>query len=220
LRRLADGTVQGASFAPSGPDRLVYGLSHSRSLLGPVDLYEIGVDGSGARRLTHDGRSFGPAWGALGIAFDRERLRGRFKSPAYQLWLRSGSHHTRRLTDLRVPALLDGLEAVGFSTDGERLLAEFVGEDTSYAWTLSLRGDRLRALRVGGQRVQGFAISADGRRVLVVAGDFEGRPTASAWRRQASTAGARRGFAAAPDPPGRSAPRRPALTAAPTLSAR
>jgi dipeptidyl aminopeptidase/acylaminoacyl peptidase len=152
VARIARGVIEGASFAPVGAARIVYASSSSMRFTAPV-------------------------WGALGIAFARERLRAGGAAPVYQVWLKRGSRLTR-LTDLRVPMLLDGLRPVQFSADGRRLLAEYVGEDTSQAWTITLRPLRVREVRVDAQQVQGYAISRNGRELLVDSGGFEAPPSA------------------------------------------
>jgi Tol biopolymer transport system component len=184
---IATGSIYGASFAPTGPNALVYGGSGSESPFARVNLYEFtnlsnGVGGqpvSGRgeallpRALTGDGRSLFPVWGRRGIAFDRERLRGN-NAPQYQIWLRSPTGSSaRRLTDVRAGNLVSGLVPIAFSRDGTRLLAEFEGQDTSEAWTVRLTGGHPRRVTVRGRSVQGAGISADGRTLLVETGAME-----------------------------------------------
>jgi hypothetical protein len=59
------------------------------------------------------------------------------------------------------------------SADGNRIAAEFVGEDTSYAWTIQITPREVSQVRIGHQYVQGAGISSDGTRLLVDVGDFE-----------------------------------------------
>jgi len=172
---VAQGFVSGASFAPRG-DRLVYAISSSQRLGARVDLFTANADRTHARRLTDDGRSLYPVWGRRGIAFDRERLRGRSEAPEYQVWLMRGGR-TTQLTHLRVPPLLDGLVPLQFDAAGNRLLAEYSGEDTSYAYTIQLKPRRVRAVRVRGRLVQPAAISRSGRELLVDEGAFENPPS-------------------------------------------
>ena len=83
-RTLATGVIRGAScilgssFAPSGPDRVVYGGQvRSRQVKNPVmNLYTLNPDGSDRTQLTTDGNSFQPLWTAKGIVYDRETRRG------------------------------------------------------------------------------------------------------------------------------------------------
>ncbi|MGH2914330.1 MAG: TolB family protein [Solirubrobacteraceae bacterium] len=167
---VARGTVAGASFA--GDDSVVYGLTRSTNPLGAVNLHRSSQTGIGSSQLTHDGRSLNPVWTTKGILFDRERMRGRDAAPAYQVWLLRGAH-ARRLTQMRIPPLQDGLVPLDASADGNRILAEFEGEDTSYAWTIQLRPLRVSQVRVGRRQAQGGAISRAGDRLLVFTGALE-----------------------------------------------
>jgi hypothetical protein len=86
-----------------------------------------------------------------------------------------------QLTHLKVPTLLDGLSPLSASADGNRLIAEYGGEDTSYAWTVQLSPLQVKPLRVAGQspdaqQVQGAQISSDGRQLLIDVGGFEQPP--------------------------------------------
>ncbi len=174
LRTIASGIVYGASFAPDGTDRVVFGKANGQSLNAPVNLYSSQPSGAGLRRVTSDGRSLDPVWGPSHIAYDRERLR-RNDAPVYQIWLRRpGGRAAHRLTSIRVRSLVSGLMPLGFSTDGSRLLAEFVGQDTSEAWTVQLPSGRARPVRVKGRSVVGGAISNDGSQLLVAEGGLEG----------------------------------------------
>jgi hypothetical protein len=173
VRTIARGQIYGASFAPNGSDRIVYGRASSSSLSAPVNLYISNPDGSGLRALTRDGRSLNPVWGHLGIAYDKERLR-RNDAPAYQIWLRSSSGPSlRRLTNIPVRSVVSGLVPLAFSSDGKRLLAEFEGEDTSEAWTVGVLAGRVRRVTVRGRPVVGAGISGDGETVLIEEGSFE-----------------------------------------------
>jgi hypothetical protein len=173
---VARGFVYGASFEPGASDRLVYASAAKVTYTAAVNLHVVGADGSGAAQITHDGRSLNPLWTAQGIVFDRERLRGPDAAPAFQLWLMHGATRTQ-LTHMRIPKLVQGLVPVAASTDGERLLAEFEGQDTSYAWTVQLSPRRVHAVSVAGKQVQGYGISADGGTILVAGGAFMNPPS-------------------------------------------
>jgi hypothetical protein len=179
-RVVATGDIAGASFNPAGT-QLVFGLSHSVQLSTPTNLYVAGVAGGGSAQLTTNGDSFEPVWARSGIVFDRSTPRGVSKAPIYQLWIDSAGK-LRQLTHLRVPALLSGLAPLEASADGNRLIAEYGGEDTSYAWTVQLSPLQVKPLKVAGQsvdaeQVQGSQISANGRRLLVDVGGFEQSPS-------------------------------------------
>lgn len=173
-RVLAHGVFAGASFDPSST-KLVYGQSNSVQVPVHVNLYSVPATGGTPTPLTANGNSFGPVWTRSGIVFDRTTYRGPDKAPLDQLWIDS-SGKLRQLTDLKVPALLDGLQALGASADGNRLIAEYTGQDTSYAWTVQLSPLRIAPLEVNGKPVQASAISSDGRRVLVDVGAFAQAP--------------------------------------------
>jgi hypothetical protein len=176
---IARGSIFGASFAPTGPEVLVYGRSASESPFAKVDLYTAKPDGSGVRAITNDGRSLNPVWGPRWIAYDRERMRGQ-NAPEYQIWLRkpAGPPSLRKLTDVRAGLLVSGLVPLAFGDQG-RLLAEFEGQDTSEAWTVNLVTSRARRVTVRGRSVQGAGISADGSTLLVEEGAI-GVPASSA----------------------------------------
>lgn len=171
-RTIARGEIQGASFSPDGA-RIVYARSRSASPSAPVNVLVAQADGRGARALTHDGRSLDPLWGPTRIAYVHEQLR-RDDAPVYQLrTMRPDGGGVHQLTHMRIPALLSGLTPSAWSADGTRLLAEYVGQDTSEAWTVDARSGRARDLTGRFDGVIGRGLSADGRTVLVQRGSFE-----------------------------------------------
>jgi hypothetical protein len=175
---IAHGQVQGASFAPDGSDRIVYGLAPSLAVNAPVNLYIAQPDGSGTQALTHDGRSLYPIWGSRYIAYDREHLRRNY-APRYDIWLRApGSSTARRLTNVPADKLVVGLVPIAFSANGSRLLSEFEGQDTSAAWTVRVPSGRARPITFRNQSVLGAGISRDGGTLLVDLGSFEAPPSA------------------------------------------
>jgi hypothetical protein len=167
VTQIAKGTFYGASFAHDGSDELVFGLSHSESFAGGVNLYVSEPNGSGLHRLTSDGRSLNPVWGPKYIAYDRERTRK--LSPEYQIWLvpSSGGAPVRRVTHISVDSLAQGLVPLAFSASGDRLLAEFEGEDQSDAYAVNVVTGRARVVTVHGQAVLGAGISASGSTLLI-----------------------------------------------------
>jgi hypothetical protein len=169
------GLLEGASFdpAPSGGDRLVYAMAKSLNQASPVNLYTVGPTGADPTQITHDNRSLEPRWGADGIIFVRETPRGADAYPIFQLWLRAGGRSTQ-LTHVKASKLVDGVVPLSVSDDGNRILAEFVGEDTSAAWTVQVSPRRVQQVTAGGgQFIQGGQISADGTRLLVYTDAFE-----------------------------------------------
>jgi len=163
---IVKGEISGASFAVNGSDRIVYSAAPSLNAGAPSNLYAIAPDGSAKTQLTHDNHSLNPLWGAKGIAFDRERWRGQNAFPAYQVWLLTGTH-LRRLTNMSIPALVSGLVPLAFSANGNRMIAEYGGQDTSFAWTIQI--SPLRVRQVPGF-VQGGGISRSGNSLLIDAG--------------------------------------------------
>ncbi|HSB40174.1 MAG TPA: hypothetical protein VLD13_13880 [Gaiellaceae bacterium] len=69
---IARGSLYGFDFTPDG-DQLVYSRAPEPTFEGicgdQFDLYVAKLDGSGAKRITHDGLSGFPVWGSSGIAF-------------------------------------------------------------------------------------------------------------------------------------------------------
>jgi Tol biopolymer transport system component len=170
-RRIASGTVFGASFAPQTPDRLVYGLGSS--FTSPVNLYTVGANGANRQQLTTDGVSANPVWGRLGIAFDRITPRG-MNAPAYQIYLLSGGV-AKQITNLPAPSLLvNGLVPLAVAAGGSHLLAGYQGQDTDQAWTVNLKTGAARRITSRRGYVTPWGISRNGRRVLIQIGAFEG----------------------------------------------
>jgi hypothetical protein len=177
ITSIAEGAIYGASFARDGSDRLVFALSHSLSPSAPVNLYESEVDGAGLHRITSNGRSLDPVWGPSYIAYDRERMR--HLSPEYQIWLESpgGGAPVRRVTHIPVNALSQGLVPLAFSANGNRLLAEFEGEDNSDAYAVNVVSGHARAVTVRGRAVVGAGISASGSTLLIDENALFGPPS-------------------------------------------
>lgn len=182
---LARGAILGISVAPSGR-RVAYAraprATPDERCDAPSDLYSVSLTGAVRRRLTHDGRSASPVWGATRIAFSRVPAR-RFPdclSPG--IWTVAPDGTGLRPVLPRPPLPLSrhgyyGLAPVAWLTARELLVAvrsEWGGE----AARLDL-GGRLRRLtfftRRSGQRVrQVFYIdkaSRDGRLAIGGGGD-------------------------------------------------
>ena len=175
VKLVAKGVISGASFDPSGAPELVYGLSASQLLTAPSNLREVSVEGGASTPLTQNGRSIAPIWGAKGIIFTREQMRGMDKAPEYQLWLMRGSQ-LEQLTSLKANALVDGLIPLDVSSDGNRIIAAFVGQDTDEAWTVQISPRKVRQVPFGQTTVQPAGISSDGQQLLLDAGSFEQSP--------------------------------------------
>ncbi|HET6571773.1 MAG TPA: hypothetical protein VFG58_09840, partial [Solirubrobacterales bacterium] len=176
-RTVARGQIEGASFAPQGADRLVFGLGRSQLFSAPRDLYVVRARGGRARRLTDDGSSLNPVWSRRGILYDRRSLRESEPShapapPAYEIFLyrKSGSV---QITHVDPPPLVVGLVPVAVSADGDRLLANYYeerfGSLRSFPWAVDVPAGTTRPLSPleSGFVAEGRGISRDGSRVLV-----------------------------------------------------
>lgn len=179
LRTLATDYFGGFSFSPDGTE-LVYSTTTSEDFSSVPDVYRVPIAGGKPVQLTSDGVSLNPLWGPAGqIVF--VKLRGakqRKYGPKNELFLMDPSGgQVKRLTNTKVGALLQGLTPTAWSADGGSLLAEFVGQDTSYAVTVNSQSGAQR--RIGPRGEQGFvgtALSADGSTVLGFTGGFEPGP--------------------------------------------
>ena len=169
-RVITTGTIDGASFAPDKPDRLVYAKAASLLVSAPVNLYIDALSGGSPHALTSDGLSEFPLWGPNGIVFSREASH---TTTSYQLWqVKSDGHGARQLTNVTVSAPFYGLEPVAISADGKHLLANLVGNGTTEAWAVDLGANPpvARALGPAGVTTIGNAISRDGLVVLLTGG--------------------------------------------------
>ncbi|MHB8692165.1 MAG: hypothetical protein ACYDHH_13050 [Solirubrobacteraceae bacterium] len=178
-RILASGVVSGASFTPDGSDRIAYGLATRASLTAPVNVFVAAASGATpSTQLTRDGASLNPVWGPNGIAFDRQRLR-KNADPAFQIWLmHPDGTGPVRLTNFAVGPLQSGLVPVSFSANGQWLLANATGLDTSQAWSIDVAGRRARELVLPGGMATAGAMARGSDRALVDVGGFLGGPSA------------------------------------------
>lgn len=182
---IARGFFSGVSFAPEG-GQLVYGRAASEDFPPRSDVYRYDVPiGQPLRvaepvRLTHDQRSLDPLWGPTGkVVFVRQLgAKQRRYGPKNELYLMNpAGKQVRRLTQTKVGPLLLGLSPTDWSSNGKRLLAQFGGQDTSYAVTVNPRTGAQRPLiEATEQGFAGAALSADGKLVLGASGGFEPGP--------------------------------------------
>jgi len=184
-RAIATGTINGASFAPTKPDRLVFAKATSLLVTARVNLYTVSLKGGAPVQVTHDGLSQYPLWGPDGIVFSREASH---TSTTYQLWLvKSNGRDARQLTNAAISAPFYGLEPVAISANGSHLLANLVGNGATEAWGISLGAKPTIVSELGsaGSPMTGDAISHNGRMILVTEGsgslsndDFTGQTVA------------------------------------------
>ena len=184
-RPIATGTVNGASFAPTTPDRLVFAKATSLLVTASVNLYTVSLRGGKPVQLTHDGLSQYPLWGPDGIVFSREASH---TSTTYQLWsIKSNGRDSRQLTNEAVSAPFYGLEPVAISANGSHLLANLVGNGATETWSVSLGAKPTIVSELGSPDapMTGNAISRNGETILVTEGsgslsndDFSGQTVA------------------------------------------
>jgi Tol biopolymer transport system component len=176
-RTIARGAFAGVSFSPTG-DQLVYGRDAKPDRFPPLsDVYRAAVAGGAPARVTKDHRSLSPLWGPTGkVVFVRliDAKRRRY-APKNELYLMGpDGSGLRRLTTTRVGQLLQGLTPTAWSADGTRLLAEFGGQDTSFAEIVNpVTGAHQPVLRPASDGLVGSALSADGSTILGATGGYE-----------------------------------------------
>ena len=170
-KKIAAGALYGASFDPGGSGRVVY----ARAVHSGVDLYTTSATGTGTHRLTSTGNSEYPVWGPNGVAYARATTSKGSASPQFQLWLMKPGATNTQLTNIAIPQGLWGLTPVAFSASGTRLLANFVGQNTTEAYVLDLSAAKPqpRDLTGAGNGTIGDAISQRGDLILVTKGKTE-----------------------------------------------
>jgi Tol biopolymer transport system component len=179
---IASGYFDGLSFSPDSSE-IVYARSTSEKYPPRSDVFRFPVPIPGVVnvrapepvRLTSDHRSSNPLWGPDKIVFVKTvEGKKRKYGPKNELYLMNPQgEQVRRLTHTKVPPLLQGLFPTDWSADGNRLLTEFQGQDTSYAVVVNPKTGAQRA--VAGTGETGFVgtdLSADGSLVLGFNGGF------------------------------------------------
>jgi len=175
-RTVARGHFAGASFAPDGAT-LLYGAYPRETFPPAVDVWSVPATGGTPARLTRDHRSETPLWSPAGtVVFvklvDAKRRRYGPKSELYTM--NPDGTGARRLTTTKVDPLLFGLVPLDVAADGTRLLAEFGGQDTSYAETVDPRTGSSRPVLAAQERgFVGARLSADGSTVLGATGGYD-----------------------------------------------
>jgi Tol biopolymer transport system component len=173
---VTSGTINGASFAPDEPDRLVFAKADSVLASAAVNLYTVSLGGGRPVAITHDGLSEYPLWGPSGIVFSRELSRS--TPTTYQLWsVAPSGRGAKQLTNLTLTPPFYGLEPIAFSANGKHLLANLVGDNATEAWTVDLTSAPAVAHDLGlpGTTTIGNSISRDGSTILLT--EDSGNPT-------------------------------------------
>ena len=161
-----------AQFSPDG-SRVIYTRAPTEKM--NTDVFIVALASGQVRQLTHGGRSSGAVWGPQWIVFSRSRNpRRREDAPKLDLYLiKPAGTGLHRLTFTNPPFLLSGLTATAWSSGGNRLLAEFGGQDTSYAETVNPKTGKVRRVGTPSQGFVGWDLSRDGRWILATSGGPE-----------------------------------------------
>lgn len=165
--RVASGNIRGFSFSPDAK-AIVFGTSGTNGAFdAPSDLYSVQLANRRRTRITRDRKSLNPLWGASAIYHDRMRPRAG-DAPSYNVFqIQPDGGSLRRVTSLRIPPLISGLVPLELSANGGRMLAQFVGQDTSVAFRVNPKTGKAKALDSDFENgLVGFDLTADGRTVL------------------------------------------------------
>jgi Tol biopolymer transport system component len=179
LRTVASGYFSGISFSPDGTE-LAYSLSQSEDFPAKTDIFTAPVAPGRPAQITRGGNSLDPLWGPAGKIVFAKQLGGKNRryGPKNELFLMNpDGTQQKRLTKTKVDPLLQGLYPIEWSASGNQLLAEFEGQDTSYAVTVNPGTGAQKPLgKTGEQGFVGTALSKDGTMVLGFTGGFEPGP--------------------------------------------
>jgi Tol biopolymer transport system component len=178
-RVVASGFFSSFSFSPSGTE-LTYARAGSEKYPPRSDVFTVATAGGKPVRITNDHNSEDPLWGP-GEKIVFVKLLGakqRKYGPKNELYLMNPrGKQVKRLTQTKVDPLLQGLFPTEWSASGKRLLAEFEGQDTSYAVAVNPKTGAQRPVgKAGEQGFVGTALSSDGKSVLGFTGGFEPGP--------------------------------------------
>jgi Tol biopolymer transport system component len=176
-RVLATGYFSGFSFDPEGKE-IVYGMSNSQKFPPKANVYRVSAAGGKPVALTHDNLSEFPLWGPTGKIVFVKLLEGdkRKYAPKNELFLMNeNGKGVKRLTHTKVGQLLQGLFPTAWSANGKRLLAQFGGQDTTYAVGVNAQtGAQKPIIEATEQGLVGTALSPNGKTVYGSTGGFEG----------------------------------------------
>jgi Tol biopolymer transport system component len=180
---VAQGFFSGFSFSPDSAE-ITYALAQKEKYPPRSDVFRFPVPIPGVVnvrapepvRLTSDHNSSQPLWGPQKIVFVKaiEGNKRRYGGKNELYLMSPNGNGVKRLTHTKVDPLLQGLFPTDWSADGSRLLAEFEGQDVSYAVVVNPKTGAQRP--VAGTGEQGFVgsdLSADGSLVLGFNGGFD-----------------------------------------------
>lgn len=169
--KAASGNIRGFSFSPDSKSIAFGTAGHNQSFDSPTDLYSFSIADKQRTRITRDRKSLNPLWTDRGIIHDRQRIRDN-AAPSYNLFeIKPDGGSLRRITALTIPPLSSGLIPLELSENGKRLIAEFVGQDTSVGFAVNPKTGKVRALSRDSEN--GFVaadLTADGTTVLGATG--------------------------------------------------
>ena len=136
-----------------------------------TDLFIVVVATGRVKRFTEDQRSSrrcGPWW----IVFARSRKPARSgDAPKQDLYLMKPAEKRLSQTHLHQSRLPAGRPDAGGVVGGrKRLLAEFVGQDTSYPEIVKPSTGQVRRVGTAAQGLVGYALSHEGRSILATTG--------------------------------------------------
>lgn len=173
---LDSGFFAGFSFDPEGKE-VVYAKTNTMKFPPKIDVYKVSAAGGKPVALTKDHISEFPLWGPNGQIVFVKLLEGskRQYAPKNELFLMNeNGKGVKRLTHTKVGQLLMGLTPTQWSANGNRLLAQFGGQDTTYAVGVNVRtGAQRPILEATEQGLLGVALSANGQTVYGATGGFE-----------------------------------------------
>src|SRR5882757_1423170 len=176
--QIASGYFDGLSFSPDSKE-LAFGLAAAESYPLRSDIYRYPLAGNVAHALTQNQISGYPLWGPTGqIAFVKQLgAKQRQYGPKNDLFLMNANGKgVKRLTHTKVDPLTQGLYPTAWSASGKQLLAEYGGQDTSYAVAVNPKTGAEKSLSPGNTETGfvGVALTANGKTVLGYLGGYEG----------------------------------------------
>ncbi len=178
-RVIASGYFNGVTFSPDGSE-LAYGMATNETFPQKSDIYRVSTGEGEPKAITRDHNSSAPLWSSQGeIAFVKELgAKTRKYAPKNEIYLmdRQGKN-VRRLTHSTVSQLSQGLTPTAWSANGAKLLAQFGGQDITYAVTVNPKtGAQKPLVEETEQGFIGAALSKNGQVVLGTEGGFEPGP--------------------------------------------